>query len=141
MQACYADNAIFNDEVFKDLNAEQVRNMWEMLVKRGTDLELTFSNIQTSGFTGSAEWVATYSFGPKKRKVVNKIKANFVFDNGKIVKHTDHFSFYSWAKQALGTPGILLGWSRYLKNKVQQAQRSKSTPALLKPALLFLFLF
>lgn len=120
MQASYSDDAIFNDEVFKDLNAEQVRNMWEMLVKRGTDLELTFSNIQTSDSTGSAEWVATYSFGPKKRKVVNKIKADFIFENGKIVKHTDHFSFYTWAKQALGTPGILLGWSGYLKNKVQK---------------------
>lgn len=120
MQDCYADEAVFNDEVFKELNATQVRNMWEMLIKRGTDLDLSFSNIQTTDSTGSAEWIATYSFGPKKRKVVNKIKANFVFEHGKIVNHNDHFSFYTWAKQALGTPGILLGWTGYLKNKVQK---------------------
>jgi hypothetical protein len=120
MQACYSDKAVFSDEVFKDLNAEEVRNMWEMLIKRGTDLDIVFKNIETADSTGSAEWIATYSFGPKKRKVLNKVNANFVFENGKIVKHTDHFSFYKWSGQALGTPGLLLGWTSFLKNKVQK---------------------
>lgn len=120
MQACYSDKAEFTDEVFKNLNAKEVRNMWEMLIKRGTDLQITFQNVEVTGFTGSAEWIATYSFGPKKRKVINKIRAEFLFENGKIVKHNDHFSFYKWSRQALGTPGLVLGWTSFLKNKVQK---------------------
>lgn len=120
MQDSYSDQAMFNDEVFKNLDSKQVKNMWEMLVKRGTDLNLTFSNVQTSGDTGSAEWVATYRFGPKKRPVVNKIKASFVFQNGKIIQHKDCFSFYKWSRQALGMSGLLLGWTSFLKSKVQK---------------------
>lgn len=73
MQNCYADEAVFNDEVFVNLNA-----------------------------------------------VVNRIKANFIFANGKIVRHTDNFNFYNWACQALGITGILLGWTSLVKNKVRK---------------------
>jgi len=120
MQDCYAANAVFSDEVFKNLNAAQVKAMWEMLIKAGKDLELEFKNVQATGTTGSAEWIATYTFSATNRKVTNRIKAGFTFENGKIVQHTDRFNFYAWAKQALGTSGLLLGWTGFLKNKVQQ---------------------
>jgi limonene-1,2-epoxide hydrolase len=120
MQSFYANEAVFNDEVFKNLNAREVRSMWAMLIKRGTDLQVTFSNIRTNGNKASAQWEAVYSFGAKKRKVINKIQADFEFADGKIIKHTDHFSFYKWARQALGLPGLLLGWTGYLQKKVQQ---------------------
>ncbi len=32
MQGMYSDTATFSDSVFKDLNAQQVRAMWEMLI-------------------------------------------------------------------------------------------------------------
>ena len=121
MQQCYADNAVFNDEVFKNLNALQVRAMWEMLIKRGKDLKLEFKNVTADDKNGSAEWIATYTFSATKRKVVNHIKANFTFENGKIIKHNDSFDFYKWAKQALGFKGFVLGGTNFLKNKVQQA--------------------
>ena len=38
MQNCYADNATFSDPVFVNLNATEVKAMWEMLCIRGTDL-------------------------------------------------------------------------------------------------------
>lgn len=120
MQDCYAANAVFNDEVFKNLNALQVKAMWEMLIKSGKDLQLEFKNVQATDTGGSAEWVATYTFSATNRKVTNHIKAAFTFENGKIVQHIDRFNFYSWAKQALGTPGLLLGWTGSLKKKVQQ---------------------
>jgi hypothetical protein len=94
--------------------------MWEMLIKAGKDLQLEFKNVQDTEKGGSAEWIATYTFSATNRKVTNHIKAAFVFENGKIVQHTDRFKFYSWAKQALGTPGLLLGWTASLKKKVQQ---------------------
>lgn len=120
MQACYADTAMFTDAVFQNLDAAHVRNMWEMLIKRGKDLELTFSNVEANDTTGSADWTATYTFNQTKRRVVNHVRANFAFENGKIVNHTDRFDFYNWSKQALGLSGLLLGWTGFMQKKVQQ---------------------
>lgn len=120
MQACYADNAIFSDAVFKNLDAAQVRSMWEMLIKSGKDLRLEYNHVHTDEETGTAEWVAHYTFSATGKKVVNRIQASFVFENGKIVQHTDHFNFYKWSSQALGLPGILLGWTDFLKNKIRK---------------------
>ena len=94
--------------------------MWEMLIKRGKDLELTFSNVEANDTTGSADWTATYTFNQTKRRVVNHVRANFAFENGKIVNHTDRFDFYNWSKQALGLSGLLLGWTGFMQKKVQQ---------------------
>ncbi|MBI3521006.1 MAG: nuclear transport factor 2 family protein [Bacteroidetes bacterium] len=118
MQACYADNATFSDAVFKDLNAEQVKAMWEMLIKSGKDMVIEFSNVNASEQTASAEWVAYYTFSRTGNKVINRIKAQFWIENGKIVKHIDFFDFYTWAKQSLGLTGLLLGWTPFLKNKI-----------------------
>lgn len=119
MQNCYADNATFSDAVFQNLNAAQVKAMWEMLITRGKDLELRFQNIEAGEKTGSAEWIANYTFSQTGNKVENHIKANFEFENGKIIKHVDDFDFYKWSGQALGISGKLLGWTSFLKNKVR----------------------
>lgn len=120
MQACYAENATFNDPAFTNLDAAHVRSMWEMLIKKGKDLRVEYNHVQTDGETGTAEWVAHYTFSATGKKVVNRIKASFVFENGKIVQHEDHFSFYKWSSQALGLSGILLGWTGFLRNKVRK---------------------
>lgn len=120
MQNCYADKAIFSDAVFQNLNSEQVKAMWKMLILNGKDLELHFQNVSADEKTGSAEWIANYTFSKTGRKVENRIKASFEFENGKIIKHIDSFDFYKWAKQALGFSGLLLGWTSFLQNKVRQ---------------------
>lgn len=132
MQTCYADDAIFNDPVFQHLDADQARKMWEMLIKRGKDMELTFSNIKANDTTGSAAWTATYTFGQTKRRVVNHIEARFAFENGKITRHTDQFNFYDWSKQALGLSGLLLGWTGFLRKKVQQTALKSLTDYMAK---------
>ena len=119
MQACYAADATFSDEVFTGLNAAELKAMWEMLCMRGKDLHIEFGNVRASQTTGSAEWTASYSFSKTNRKVVNHIQATFTFENGKIKTHTDQFDFYKWARQALGLPGLLLGWTKSLKQKVR----------------------
>lgn len=120
MQDCYADTATFNDAVFTDLNAVQVRSMWAMLIKSGKDMQLEFSNIKANEHEGKAEWIATYTFSATGNKVENRIKASFILENGKITNHHDDFNFYRWAKQALGLPGLLLGWTPFLRNKIQK---------------------
>jgi hypothetical protein len=79
-----------------------------------------FKNISANEKTGSVEWIACYIFSVTGSNVVNRIKSNFVFEQGKIIKHIDHFNFYDWAKQALGASGLLLGWTPFVKNKVRK---------------------
>lgn len=119
MQACYADNAIFSDPVFAGLNAAQVKAMWEMLCRSGKDLQLSSSDVRADEQQGSARWTASYTFSATGRKVTNRVRSSFVFGQGKIVQHTDHFSFHRWAGQALGLSGLLLGWTGFLRKKVQ----------------------
>lgn len=133
MQNCYTDNATFNDEVFVNLSAKQVRAMWQMLITRGKDLNLEFSNIKADEKSGSAEWIATYTFSTSGKKVTNKIKASFLFENGKIIKHTDQFDFYKWSRQAFGSTGLLLGWTPFFKNKVRK-QAAKNLSEFMREA-------
>ncbi len=123
MQSCYGENAIFNDEVFLNLNADEVRAMWEMFCVKGKDLQIDFTNVQADENGGSAEWTATYTFSKTNRKVVNHINSIFNIENGKITKHTDVFHFHKWAGQALGITGLLLGWTPMLKSKVGKEAR------------------
>lgn len=120
MQNCYSDHAVFNDEVFVDLDAKHVRAMWEMFCVQGRNLQIEFSDILADEQKGSASWKANYTFSKTGQNVTNHIQANFCFSNGKIVKHTDRFNFYNWTKQALGITGFLLGWTSFLKNKVRK---------------------
>ncbi|HXS54673.1 MAG TPA: nuclear transport factor 2 family protein [Hanamia sp.] len=121
MQYCYADDAIFSDAIFKNLDSKQVKAMWEMLIKRGKNFSLTFDNIKAGENAGSADWIATYKFSATNRKVINLVRANFIFENNKIIRHTDDFDFYKWSRQALGLPALLLGWTPFFKSKVRRS--------------------
>ncbi len=95
--------------------------MWKMLLERSKgNLKIEFYDVVTNGKSGSARWIATYIFSQTNRKVVNIIDAKFEFKDGLIIKHTDHFDFFKWTKQALGLKGYLLGWTNFMQNKVQQ---------------------
>ena len=115
MAACYADDVAFSDPVFPDLKGEEARDMWRMLCVRGKDLVVEPSAITDS----SAHWDAHYTFGATGRKVLNRIDARFVVVDGKIKSHTDSFDLWAWTRMALGIPGVLLGWSPLLQNKVR----------------------
>ncbi|RZM23970.1 MAG: nuclear transport factor 2 family protein [Pedobacter sp.] len=119
MQDCYAEDAIFNDPVFSNLNATQTKAMWAMLIEKGKDLTLQFENVRANEYSGSANWTATYTFSLTGNTVVNVVQADFTFKNGRIQTHTDRFSFYKWSSQALGITGKLLGWTPLIKNKIR----------------------
>ncbi|MEM7349834.1 MAG: nuclear transport factor 2 family protein [Acidobacteriota bacterium] len=120
MAACYHPEAIFGDPAFPNLEGERIGAMWRMLVERGKDLELEFSDIEADDTTGSANWQAIYTFRLTGRKCHNRIAASFEFKDGKIYRHTDRFDFYRWTCMALGPAGYLLGWTGFLKNKVRR---------------------
>lgn len=118
MQDCYSADATFSDPLFTGLGAAEVRAMWAMLITNGKDMRMEFRNIHGTENGATAEWDAWYTFSATGNKVHNAVKASFLIENGKIIRHTDHFSFYRWARQALGLPGLLLGWTGFLKNKI-----------------------
>ncbi|MEJ7767753.1 MAG: nuclear transport factor 2 family protein [Chitinophagaceae bacterium] len=119
MQECYHENAIFFDPVFEDLNAAELKDMWEMLCKNARDFSLQFMEVEADDEYGTCKWVATYTFSQTGNKVTNKIKAYFKFHEGKIAEHTDNFDLWKWSRQALGLPGWLLGWNEVLHKKIR----------------------
>ena len=118
MAACYHPDVHFSDEAF-DLHGADAGMMWRMLLTTGKDLTLEYSGIEADDRTGRAHWDARYTFSATGRKVLNRIDASFEFRDGLIVRHVDRFPFWTWSRQALGTPGLLLGWSGFLKDKVR----------------------
>ncbi len=125
MAPCYADNANFNDEVFSLRGKREVMGMWRMLCEatkaKGADVwELQYRDVSADAASGRAHWDAHYRFSTTGRIVDNSIDARVEFDpGGKIVKHHDSFNFWSWSRQALGAPGLLLGWTPVIRNKVR----------------------
>lgn len=118
MAACYHPDVHFSDEVF-DLRGARAALMWRMLLTAGKDMRMEFSEVSFDGATGHAHWEAHYTFSATGRPVHNRIDAEFQFRDGLIVRHIDRFNFWAWARQALGAPGLLLGWSPMLRKKVQ----------------------
>lgn len=125
MAACYAPEAQFDDEVFSLRGHEQVMGMWRMLCDttraKGLDVwKLSYSGIEADAQAGKAHWEADYRFSATGRMVHNRIDGAFVFNaQGLITRHRDHFDFWAWSRQALGAPGVLLGWTPFLRHKVR----------------------
>lgn len=125
MGACYHRDVQFSDEIFPELHGDQARAMWTMLCERGKDLTVEHSQVHADNATGRAHWDAWYTFSGTGRRVHNAIRAEFEFRDGLIIRHRDRFSFWRWGQQALGPAGLLLGWSGFLRRRVQsQAARS-----------------
>lgn len=131
MGQCYADDARFHDPVFGDLDAEQARAMWRMLLERGEDLEVRLVRVEADGERASAGWEADYTFRATGRMVHNVVEATFRFREGRIVEHRDRFSLWRWTRMALGIKGTLLGWTPLVQGKVRSTA-AKGLGAFLK---------
>jgi len=120
MVSHYANNIHFNDPGFGDLHGDDAKNMWRMLIENGTDLKIEFEITESKDNWVKAHWEAHYTFSKTGRSVHNKIDAAFIIENGKIVSHMDTFNLWSWSKQAMGTIGLLLGWSLFFRKKLHK---------------------
>ena len=114
MAAAYRPDARFRDPAFGELSGEDAGAMWRMLTSRATDLSVDLAEHDADEREGSARWIARYTFTQTGRPVVNDVRARFRFEDGKIAEHVDSFSFHRWSRQALGLPGLLLGWTPLL---------------------------
>jgi len=123
MQTCYHPEAQFSDPVFPELNGQELKAMWHMLCANAKNFSLEFSEIKTDNNQGTCRWAVRYTFSRSGRNVLNSIQARFTFQDGLIIRHHDYFDFWRWSRMALGFNGILLGWSTFLKSKVQTNAR------------------
>ncbi len=120
----YADDVAFDDEVFSLRGKQEVMGMWRMLCTatkdKGADVwKLRFGEVRADR-TGGAHWDANYRFSATGRLVTNNVDAQFEFGpDGRIVRHRDSFDFWRWSRQALGAPGLLLGWTPVLRSKIR----------------------
>jgi ketosteroid isomerase-like protein len=118
MTAEYTQDAHFRDPAFGDLQGADIGAMWRMLTSRATDLKIELHEHEADEESGSAHWIARYTFSTG-RPVVNDIQAKFRFADGKIVDHVDEFDFRHWAKQALGPTGTLVALLPPLRSKAR----------------------
>lgn len=120
MVSFYHPDVVFEDPAFGILQGERACNMWRMLIasQKGKDFDVSFSNIKCDDSYGSAHWEARYIFSKTGRKVYNKIEAQFEIREGLIHKHIDNFNLHSWAGQALGFKGWIMGGTKFFKKKL-----------------------
>lgn len=122
MAGCYAEDTRFDDEVFSLRGRREVGGMWGMLCAATAAKGRDVWRLEVRDVTErSAHWDAHYRFSATGRMVLNRIDASFEFDpQGLITRHVDRFDFWAWSRQALGAPGLLLGWTPLLRNKVRR---------------------
>jgi ketosteroid isomerase-like protein len=124
MAALYAPDARFEDPAFGELTGSEPGDMWRMLTARAEDLEVELVEAEAEGERGRARWIARYTFAATGRSVVNDVRSRFRFAGGRIAEQVDSFSFWRWARQALGPLGLALGWAPPLRAKVRGRARA-----------------
>jgi ketosteroid isomerase-like protein len=125
MAACYAADAQFSDPVFTDLRDGEPGAMWRMLTSASDDLSVELLEHEATDDSGSARWLAHYTFTQTGRHVDNDVRASFRFRDGLIAEHRDEFGFHRWARQALGPSGLLLGWTPLVQGRVRAGARER----------------
>jgi ketosteroid isomerase-like protein len=125
MAAMYSPDATFSDPAFGVLRGAEVTSMWRMLAESATDLSVTARDITANGDRAAATWEARYTFTQTGRKVHNIVEAHMTLEDGRIRRHDDHFDFFRWSRQALGPPGLLLGWTPILRAQVRKRARAR----------------
>ena len=130
MASCYAPEVRFEDPVFSLEGKDEVMSMWAMLgaATRAGSMDvwkLEWRDVEADAKAGRAHWEAHYRFSATRRLVHNRIDARMRFRDGLIVEHVDRFDFWAWSRQALGAPGLLLGWTPMLRNKVRAQAATK----------------
>ena len=130
MRAAYAPAARFQDPVFRLAGRDEIGAMWAMLceatARNGRDVwRLDVGEIVADASYGRARWEAHYRFSATGRMVHNVVEAEFTFEDGLIVTHAESYDFWRWSRQALGSTGLMMGWTPMLRNQVRRQAQGK----------------
>ena len=107
-------------------------SMWKMLLRPESDMTLTYEVLQADKDKGLGQWYPIYTFPSTGRKVENQILSKFKFRDGLIYIQEDTFNLHTWAKQAIGPLGYILGGTRFFREKFQKQARAKLTAFMAK---------
>jgi hypothetical protein len=131
MQACYAPQATFDDEIYSLHGAREIGGMWRMhcrsaRVRSRGGFRLEVGQFHMDGSRARVRWEVQYRYGEGNRDVFNRVDAEFEFDaDGRILRHRDRYSFGRWARQALGWPALVFGWTPLLRWWTRKRAASK----------------
>lgn len=135
MVALYHPEVYFEDPGFGPLHGADAAWMWRMLCANAQDFELRFEVLEQTDTHAKTHWEADYTFSRTGRRVHNRITAEMTIEDGLITRHIDTFNLRTWAGQALGWQGKLLGGTNFFKRKLHQQTnhmlqryRSKNDP-------------
>jgi ABC-type enterochelin transport system ATPase subunit len=119
MKNAYHSEVVFSDPVFNNLDFNQVTSMWKMLCLKAQEFHLRYEILEINDGFARVKWEADYLFSKTNRTVKNKVIAEMYFKDGKIIKHIDSFNLWKWSQMALGPVGLILGWTPFMKKKIQ----------------------
>jgi hypothetical protein len=114
----------FSDPAFP-ISTRGVAAMWRMLCERGKDLACRLRH-RADASTGARTVVRTTRIRPPAGTSRTGSMRRSRSATAASPSHRDRFDLYRWARQALGVPGLLLGWSP----PMQSAIRRKAAAAL-----------
>ncbi|KAG8804898.1 hypothetical protein FRC17_005845 [Serendipita sp. 399] len=123
MDACTDPEFTFSDPAFPSLNSKQAKGMFSMFVnnREKNKMELEYKDIKKglNDLTYTATYTVRYIFNG--RPVTNVIDTTLTISpqSNLLLSQVDTFPFHAWARQALGLPGLLLGWTGFLQSQVQ----------------------
>jgi ketosteroid isomerase-like protein len=92
---------VFNDPIFKNLDSNQVKAMWKLLLADQRDLQLQYKIISDDGLNISIEWIAQYTYPATGQRVVNHATSRMQVRDGAIVRQNDDYSLCHWTLMAL----------------------------------------
>lgn len=124
MQAAYAPGARFSNPLFQLQGPEEIGALWALVCdaigrRRLDQWRLDVSEIEATAQRGRARCQPHWRIRASGRVVQGVSDAEFSFDqHGRILSHTERFSFWHWSCQALGLRGALLGWTPLWRDRV-----------------------
>ena len=125
MNRFYQPDAQFFDPVFQYLEGREILAMWHMLCENGKDLQISHGNIGVYDNSARVTWKAIYTFRKTGNVIHNEIKTELFFKDNLITNHFDSFNLYHWMRMALGTSGILFGWSNFMQQQVKSSAKKQ----------------
>ena len=103
---CYTGDAYFEDIAFKRSGKKKIMEMWRFVCR--SQPTVTILSFSADDHKGSGCWNAKYLYGKTNTKpgrpVENTITSEFVFRDGRIVRHHDKCDAMAWARQAFPFP-------------------------------------
>lgn len=122
LAGCYHPLATYSSPLFPDLRGALPALMWRLALDRAPDLRIDWDVAFADPRKAQVKWTARWRQGTTERRLA--VASTLSIWDGRIVRHVDEFRFPSFAAQALGVRGRLLGWNAAWRRRLQRRVRA-----------------